>query len=250
MTKIVAYNQQMLDIVKKDLQNAFDKYQRLNISYEKASKEGTVKQKGFVFAAQINGITEYLQDCGFNVDAVDVRYKLYKDVAKILPEIVVDKQIFGGQPRIKHFDEILKDRALASKFIDCVFTILDTDPMFAGIMLHPSVYYNWTFHIEPEEKTFARNTELPERNEDYLNYIRTLPCICCGIQHRSEAHHIRDTRTAGVAIKSPDWYAIPLCHNCHLGIAHGTGFKKAMEWIPMDLIDFCRICYLRWKNKR
>ena len=152
-------------------------------------------------------------------------------------------------PKKPHIDEILKDRSLASKFIDCVFCLLDTDPLYAGIKLHPSVFYNWVFHLDPEEVKWAKQNFMPERDSEYLDYIRTLPCICCGIQHRSEAHHIRDTRTAGVAIKSPDWYTVPLCHNCHLGVAHGTGWKKSMDWIPLDLIDFCKICYIRWKNK-
>lgn len=249
MTKFVVCNQEMLEVAIQDLRNMFERDKRINLSYEKASKEGTAKQKGFIFAAQINGIRDFLQYCGFNVDDEDVRYKLYKDVSVFLPDMVVDKQIFGGQPRIKHIQEILKDRELASKFIDGIFHILDTDPIFAGIQLHPSVYYNWAFHVDKEEIKMVGQKVLPERDEDYLNYIRSLPCICCGIQHRSEAHHIRDTRTAGVAIKSPDWYAVPLCHNCHMKVAHGTGWKESMGWIPIDLIDFCKICYVRWKNK-
>ena len=84
MTKAVIYNKEMLEVIKEDIDYLFGQYGRLNISYEKASKEGTIKQKGFIFAAQIKGITEYLQDCGFNVDDVDVRYKLYKDVSKMI----------------------------------------------------------------------------------------------------------------------------------------------------------------------
>ena len=249
MTKAVIYNKEMLEVIKEDLNYLFEQCGRLNISYEKASKEGTAKQKGFIFAAQIKGITEYLQDCGFNVDDVDVRYKLYKDVSKVLPDIVVDKQIFGGQPRIKHIDEILKDRTLASKFIDCVFYLLDTDPLYAGIQLHPSVYYNWVFHLDPEEVKWAKQNFMPERDSNYLDYVRTLPCICCGIQHRSEAHHLKDNRLGGISQKSPDWTALPLCHNCHLGIAHGSGWHEAMKWIPYELDDFTRLCYQRWKNK-
>lgn len=246
MGKLVAYNQQMLEKAIEDIKYLFEQYGRLNISYEKASKERTQRQVGFVFAALINGITEYLQECGFNVDSEDVRYKLYEDVSVILPEMVVDKQIFGGKPRIKHISEM--DRELMSKFIDGIFHIVDTSPMYAGICLHPSIYYNWLWHLDPEEVKWAKQHYMPERDADYLNYIRTRPCICCGIQHRSEAHHIRDTKTAGMAIKSPDWYVVPLCHNCHLGIAHGTGWKDAMKWLPYDLDDFTRLCYQRWKN--
>lgn len=247
MTKIIVYNQKMLEIAIKDLQYQFEQNKRLNISYEKAHKERTMAQVGFVFAALINQITEYFINCGFNVDEEDVRYKLYDEVSEIIPEMVVDKQIFGGRPRIKHISEM--DRELCSKFINGIFEVLDSKPMYAGLMMHPSTYYNWCFHLEPEEIKIIKNSILPERDENYLNHIRSLPCICCGIQHRSEAHHIRDTRTAGTAIKSPDWYTIPACHDCHMKVAHGMGFKESMSWLPIDLMDFCKLCYSRWMNK-
>lgn len=246
MVQIIIYNQEMLEVAIQDLRNMFERDKRINLSYEKAHKEKTMAQVGFVFAALINQITDYFINCGFNIDAEDVRYKLYDEVSEIIPEMVVDKQIFGGRPRIKHISEM--DRELCSKFINGVFEVLNSKPMYAGLMMHPSTYYNWCFHLEPEEIQITRNSILPERDENYLNHIRSLPCICCGIQHRSEAHHIRDTRTAGTAIKSPDWYAVPLCHQCHMLVAHGEGFKDSMKWIPLDLIDFCRICYSRWKN--
>lgn len=244
--KMIIYNQPMLDKLKEDLQVQFEKYGRMNVSYEKAHKERTMAQVGFVFAALINQITDYFLSCGFNVDEEDVRYKLYDEVSNVVPEMVVDKQIFGGRPRIKHISEM--DRALCSKFIEGIFEVLDTNPMYAGIKMHPSTFYNWAFHIDPVEITIAKGTVLPERDEDYLNYVRSLPCMCCGVQHRSEAHHLKDNRLGGISQKSPDWSAMPLCHDCHLGIAHGSGWKDCMKWLPLDFDSFTRLCYLRWKN--
>lgn len=245
--KITAYNQEMLDKVKEDLQVQFDQYKKLNISYEKAHKERTAAQVGFVFAALIGQITDFFLGCGFNVDEDDVRYKLYDEVSKVVPEMVVDKQIFGGKPRIKHLTEM--DRELTSKFINGVFAVLDNNPMFAGVQLHPSTYYNWVFHLDPEEINLAKAKVLKERDAEYLDYVRGLPCMCCGIQHRSQAHHLKDNRLGGISQKSPDWSAMPLCHNCHLGVAHGGGFKDAMNWLPLDLDVFTRLCYIRWTNK-
>ena len=242
---MVIYNQQMLDKAKDDIQCEFEKNGRLNLSYEKAHKERTMAQVGFIFAALIKQITEYYIDCGFNVDEEDVRYKLYDEVSEIVPEMVVDKQIFGGKQRIKHLSEM--DRGLCSKFIDGIFEVLKK-PMYAGIKMHPSVFYNWAFHIDPVEITIAKGTDLPERNENYLNYIRSLPCVCCGVQHRSDAHHLKDNRLGGISQKSPDWTALPLCHECHMTVAHGEGWKKAMEWIPLELDSFTKLCYLRWLN--
>lgn len=248
MTRILIYNNQMLDVAIEDLRQQFNNLGNINLSYEKASKEKTNKQIGFIFAALIDGITSYLKECGFNVDSEDVRYHLYEEVAEIIPNMVVDRQIFGGKPRIKHLGEM--DRELCSKFIDGIFTVIDTKPIYEGLILHPSIYYNYLFHLEPEEIHMAQTAVLPERDEDYLAYVRTLPCIICGKQHRSEAHHLKDNRLGGISQKSPDWAAMPLCHNCHLGIAHGTGFKDSMKWIPVALDVFTRISYLRWKNKK
>lgn len=244
--KITCYNSQQLDTIIEDMRREFDKHKRLNIVYEKSSKEKTKAQIGFTFAALINQITAYFQDCGFNVNEEDVRYKLYDDVSQIVPEMVIDKQLFGGKPRIIHIPEM--DRELLSKFINGIFEVLDTFPVYAGATLSPDVYYNWIFHLDPEDIKYAQTVDLPERDPEYLEYIRTRPCLCCGKQHRSDAHHLKDNRLGGISQKSPDWSAMPLCHNCHLNIAHGTGFKDAIKWIPIDLINFTRLCYIRWKK--
>lgn len=246
--RVIIYNKQMLETVIADMRNEFEKHKRLNVVYEKSHKERTMAQVGFLFAALINQITEFFNDCGFNVDSEDVRYKLYDDVSKIVPEIVVDRVLFGGKPRVKHVAEM--NRELMSKFIDGVFQVIDQDPIYSGLRLHPSVYINWAYHVDNEELKQAQTATLPERDADYLNYQRTCPCIICGIQHRSEAHHVRDTRTAGTGIKSPDWYSLPLCHNCHMTVAHGVGFKESLKWLPLELIDFCRISYMRWRSHK
>lgn len=246
--RVICYNQQMLDRVIEDMRTQFEQHKRLNVSYEKSHKERTLAQVGFLFAALINQITDYFRDCGLILDEEDVRYHLYDRVSEFVPEMVVDKTIFGGKPRIKHLSEM--DRELCSKFIDGIFQVIDQDPIYSGLQLHPSVYFNWCFHLDKEEIKQAQTEVLPERDENYLNYQRTRPCMICGIQHRSQAHHVRDTRTAGMAIKSPDWFSLPLCSMCHMTVAHGTGFKDAMSWLPLELMDFCRINYIRWRNHK
>ena len=244
--KLTVYNKQQLETVIEDLRKDFDRFGKINILYDKGFKEKTKAQIGFTFAALINQITAYFQDCGFNVEEDDVRYKLYEDVSQVVPEMVVDKQLFGGKPRIKHIPEM--DRETLSKFINGVFEVLDTVPIYAGVALSPDVFYNWAFHLDPEDIRNAQQAELPERDPEYLEYIRTRPCLCCGKQHRSDAHHLKDNRLGGISQKSPDWSAMPLCHNCHLNIAHGEGFKEAVKWLPLPLDVFTRLCYLRWKN--
>lgn len=220
----------------------------INLCYERASKPVTHKQVGFFFAALVNQIYLYFRNAGFSLSEKQVRYGLYKQVAQVVPDMIYDLSMFGQEPQVKHILDMETAQEM-SDFINGVFTVIDTNPMYAGLCLTPDTYYSWINHITNDDIMAAQGQELPERDNDYLNYVRSLPCIICGKQHRSDAHHLRDIRTAGMAIKSPDWTALPLCHDCHMQIAHGTGFKESMRWVKIDLLDFTRLCYIRWKNK-
>lgn len=245
--KLTVNNPQILETVITDMRTALERDKALNISYEKAHRPHTMAQVGFVFAALISQITAFFRDCGFNVDEDDVRYKLYEDVSKIVPDMVVDNVLFRGKQRIKHVTEM--DRETLSKFINGIFALVDQDPIYSGLKLTPDTYYNWAFHIDQEQIKWVRDQIYPERDADYLNYVREQPCLICGVQHRSEAHHLKDMSLCGMAQKAPDWAAIPLCHHCHMSVAHGTGFKEALAWIPLKLPDFTRICYSRYRAK-
>lgn len=243
--KVKINNLQAWELHKAEIEKLLADGKTINLVYEPASKEHTKKQVGFFFGALCDQICRYMNECGFNVNTNDVKYGLYYQVKQIVPEMVIDSTLFGKEERTLHISDM--DRPTMSKFIDGVFTVIDTNPMYAGLKLTPDVRYNWVNTITTDDLIFTR--PLPERDNHYLDYIREQPCIICGQQHRSHAHHIRDTRTAGQAIKSPDWYTVPLCPQCHMNVAHGTGFKDTMKWIPIDLMDFCRLCYSRWKNK-
>lgn len=244
--KVMVRNPEMWENHKAEIEKMVSEGQYVNLSYEKAHKPKTREQMGFLFAALMNQCRDFFNECGYNVDDKDVRYYFYEKVADFLPEIVSDCGLFGKKQRIKHLDEY--DRETMAKFIDGCFKVIDEDPLLAGIMLTPDTYYNWASHLTIDELNMSLQKDLPERDSDYLEYIRERPCIICGIQHRSEAHHVKDMRACGMAQKSPDWCAIPLCHKCHMNIAHGTGFKDRMKWIQIDMLAFLRICYLRWKG--
>ena len=245
--RMTILNPEMLETVVMDICNEFNKHHRLNILYEKAKKPKTMAQMGFVFAALISQITDFFRSSGFIIDEEDVKYKLYEDVSKIVPEMVVDKQLFGGKPRVRRISEM--DRELMSKFINGIFEVISQDPLYSGLKLTPDTYYNWVYHLDKDQIRYARSLKFPELDPDYLEFVRDKPCIICGIQHRSEAHHLKDNRLGGISQKSPDWTALPLCHHCHMAVAHGTGFKEALNWIPIALDDFARICYMRYMSK-
>ena len=245
--KIVLRNQEQFDNCRSEIEYLLSQGKQIDLSYEIAHKPKTMAQMGFLFAALINECQKFLENYGFVVDAEDVRYYFYKKVADIVPEIKSDCMLFGANVRIKHLSEY--DRATMSKFIDGCFTVIENDPLFEGIILSPDTFYNWVHHLSQDEIKVAQGQKLPERDTDYLEYIRTRPCIICGRQHAGHAHHLKDMRLCGLSQKAPDWATMPLCPRCHMTIAHGTGFKEHMSWIPIDMIDFLRICYMRWKAK-
>lgn len=72
-------------------------------------------------------------------------------------------------------------------------------------------------------KTFAapapRRTVQGERDADYLEMVRTLPCLKCGMEP-SEAAHVRFAcaaygKASGLGKKPEDRWALCLCASCH-----------------------------------
>ena len=60
------------------------------------------------------------------------------------------------------------------------------------------------------------------RDNNYLEFIRTLPCLMCGDPHNIHAHH---TKTGGMGIKASDYTAVPLCPHCHNEVHQHKGKK-------------------------
>ena len=55
----------------------------------------------------------------------------------------------------------------------------------------------------------------PWRSSRYLAFVRDQPCMM-GMQGKVEAHHLRGLGLlGGMAVKSPDWAAIPLSESAH-----------------------------------
>jgi hypothetical protein len=82
----------------------------------------------------------------------------------------------------------------------------------------------------------------------YLNWIRSLPCVCCGKAPRSEAAHVRagypaeGWRPTGMAEKPSDRRTAPLCRSCHREgpkAQHGT--RERLWWQALGIYppDLC-----------
>lgn len=61
---------------------------------------------------------------------------------------------------------------------------------------------------------------------EHLRNVRQLDCIACGKPAGSmlglemNAHHLLRTGERGMGMRSPDKYAIPLHHSCHMELHH------------------------------
>ena len=70
-----------------------------------------------------------------------------------------------------------------------------------------------------------------KKHPDYLEWIRQLDCMGCGVRGRSEAHHLKgDLHASGIALKAPDWLSMPFCRLCHTKIHEAReGWREAQR---------------------
>jgi hypothetical protein len=88
----------------------------------------------------------------------------------------------------------------------------------------------WAIHNrKPERRASTPARKGRPRDEHHKAWIRTLPCVACGIEGRSEAAHTG--ADGGMSMKASDYSCVPLCSNCHTQAAdayHRVG-KRAFE---------------------
>ncbi len=71
------------------------------------------------------------------------------------------------------------------------------------------------------------------RSKKYLKFIRSKPCLICG--HASVACHVGDKTSKGMATKTHDSRAIPMCHEHHdLFDNHRWEFDDAYPYIDVE----------------
>lgn len=58
-------------------------------------------------------------------------------------------------------------------------------------------------------------------NRRYLDWVKTLPCVSCEAS-ADDPHHPHGVGFKGMGTKVPDYWAIPLCRNCHDALHHNT----------------------------
>lgn len=253
--QIVANNIHQLDVVVRDMYNVFNEYQALAISYDKPFKDKTLRQLGYIFGGLISSVIRFYKGQGVKWDEDDVKENFYQACSKIDDRLIRNVKRFNGDPYQvpKRLSEM--DLEEASIFIEKCLFLIDNAKCFKGLVLHPSFRYTWIRHVTPDELQRANEyNKFPRICPEYLAHTRGQACLCCGKMNQSEPHHLKVAGQSGTGYKADDWLTIPLCHDCHIQELHQKGqetFYKNFEWITkyIDLIDFCRLRYLRWLNK-
>jgi len=71
------------------------------------------------------------------------------------------------------------------------------------------------------------------KSKKYLDFVRRFPCCVCGFPD-TQAHHIRFSHISGMGMKSPDTWAIPMCHTHHREI-HDRGLRTFQKDYEIDI---------------
>lgn len=70
----------------------------------------------------------------------------------------------------------------------------------------------------------------PGNDPAHLENVRQLPCCICGSRRNVEAHHLKSTGERGMALKSTDRWAVPLCAIPHHAEVERIGSRNEMGW--------------------
>ena len=80
-------------------------------------------------------------------------------------------------------------------------------------------------------------------NEKYLRSLRGQPCLVCG--QGGEAHHLMRAEKRGMARKTGDNWAVPLCHKCHMEL---HAFGNEQTWWDLEGIDAKEWASKNWEK--
>lgn len=249
MKHIVSTNS-MLENCIIELRSLFDSSSCVNLSYEKSSKEKTLKQLGFIFGALIDSMLDYDLKRGEQVCKDDI----YEEcIHWFAPE--VEYTGFDGKLRSRKLRLSQMNVEQASFFIEQIIYACDYSTRYQGLNLTPDIRYCWVGDVTDDEILVIHGNSMQWDGiyPDYLAHIRKQPCLSCGaISH--EAHHLRIGEYSGMSSKAPDYLTVPICHRCHIGELHQGGeqtFYKKLERNVRgkNMIDFALILFNRWLYK-
>ena len=88
------------------------------------------------------------------------------------------------------------------------------------------------------------------RSPIYLDHIRAHHCLICETPITVQAHHMRHVGGKGVATKTGDQWAVPMCSKHHQR-CHGEG-DEGLYWIEagIDAVTWAEETYATWRQLR
>ena len=116
--------------------------------------------------------------------------------------------------------------------------------------------YRWIVAlIRGEESRQPRRRRLyfrrgPARDPRYRAFIRSFPCLACGICGRSEAAH---TGPHGIGQKASDYRCLPLCREHHRASNYALdviGAKAFEEYWQVSISQAISDLNEEWKSRR
>lgn len=117
--------------------------------------------------------------------------------------------------------------------------------------LQPHQFGNWKpkrlDRLKAKKSPADKRKKLPGNSEKHLQALRTLPCCIPGCNVvGSEAHHLKATGSRGAGMKSPDKFALPLCHDHHINGVERAGSKNEIAWFERHGIEPLELAAALW----
>lgn len=84
---------------------------------------------------------------------------------------------------------------------------------------------------------------------EHLANIRKLVCCTCPKVSGLEAHHLKLTGQRGMGMRSPDKFAIPLCHECHIHGVERVGSKNELNYFSKRGIEALDLAAALWSAR-
>jgi hypothetical protein len=251
--KITLYNREQIKKAFEYTLQEFDKgfIKGANFILEPFIKDKTKEQLGFFFGGIEGAISKQK-----SLKPDEVKLMFYKAVAELDDTFKIEFTDIMGKPSISHKTiSNMKVNEMAL-FIDRCLFLIDNSEYLKDVILHPSLRYSWILNLTPDDIRQVQSQVLPREDKAFLEYSRKQSCVCCGIANHSEVHHLKEAGLTGTGLKAPDWASIPLCsgnNGCHK-LYHQKGKNivyNELDYITkyVDMVTFCKIKYLRWKNK-